>query len=98
MRHSPLASLCPLQLGRFPVQLPFSGRCKTCLICWARNIQKPEPMALTVSYCKRCETTFQSDLEHCPSCGRRSPHGSCNFLLQWVAVLIFLLPLAVIVH
>ncbi len=70
--------------------------CKTCLICRARNPQRPDPMALTVNYCKRCETTFQSDSEHCPSCGRRSPHGMRNLLLEWFTVLIFLMALAVI--
>ncbi len=53
-------------------------------------------MPLTVEHCERCESTFESTMEHCPSCGRRSPHGWRNLLLKWFAVLIFLTALAFI--
>jgi len=55
-------------------------------------------MALTVDYCKRCDSTYESEMEHCPSCGGRSPHGWRNLLLKWVAVLIFLMVLAFIAY
>jgi len=53
-------------------------------------------MPLSAAYCKHCHNVFQADLEYCPFCGKKSPHGSRNQLLKWVAVLVFLMVLAFI--
>lgn len=55
-------------------------------------------MQLTVSHCKYCGSDFEANQERCPSCGKTSPHGRRNLLLKWIAVLIFLIALALIAY
>jgi RNA polymerase subunit RPABC4/transcription elongation factor Spt4 len=55
-------------------------------------------MRLIAAYCKHCHNHFQGNLEHCPFCGKRSPHGTRNLRLKWIAVLIFLTVLAFVVY
>lgn len=55
-------------------------------------------MSLSIIRCKHCQNDFQSDLENCPHCRKRSPLGRRILFLKWIAVVIFLLVLAYIVH
>ena len=55
-------------------------------------------MALNVVRCKYCQNDFQGDLETCPHCRRRSPHGRRNLLLKWIALLVFLIVLAFVIY
>ena len=55
-------------------------------------------MRLTAVRCKECQNVYQGDLERCPFCGRKSPQGWRDHRLKWVAVLIFLIVLAVVAY
>lgn len=45
-------------------------------------------------YCPDCNGVFQSDEDHCPSCGRRSAQGRRNLLFTMAASLFFVVAIA----
>jgi len=59
---------------------------------------KTDRMYLNFRPCKRCGEYFLSDAEHCPNCNKLSPVGRRHLLLKLLAVLIFLMGIALILY
>ena len=45
-------------------------------------------MTLNIVRCKHCKSAFQSDVDECPHCCRKSPIGHRNLLLKWISVFV----------